>query len=115
MSNPMKLVRDKFPPADDPNINLIYEDRHEELNKLYSLKVLEERLEILNSDCKDPKEFADLLEVVIGWAKENGISEKELLNAWEDKREKKGALSNRVLTTLNPNNPSNKPYFENHE
>lgn len=84
----------------------------DELNKLYALKIKEELLEIQTADHKDINEFADLLQVVCDFALTNGIAVEDLFMASERKLKAKGAFSNLVLTNLNPNNPSNKIYFE---
>lgn len=84
----------------------------EELMGLYALKLREEIEEIKNSDYKDIMEYADLIQVALGLASLNGFKMDEVMKAMEDKYELKGGFSNLVLTNLNPNNPSNKIYFE---
>lgn len=82
------------------------------LDELYALKVKEELNEIINSHCDDINEFADLITVIKTWANIHGFSNIDLLTTEKDKRDAKGEYSNIVLTNLNPENPSNKIYFE---
>lgn len=84
-----------------------------ELNRLYALKIREELEEIQASDHKDIMEFADLQQVALNFAKENGFTADELAKAMNEKIDKNGSFGRLALTNLNPNNPSNKLYFEN--
>jgi len=84
-----------------------------ELNKLYALKIREELAEIQASDHKDIFEFADLMQVVFSFAKQNGFTHEELANAMTVKSIDKGSFGRLALNNLNPDNPSNKLYFEN--
>jgi predicted house-cleaning noncanonical NTP pyrophosphatase (MazG superfamily) len=83
----------------------------DELNNLYILKIKEELEEIKNSQFKDLNEFADLLQVVTSFAIANGFSEEELTVAKDEKAYQRGEFGNIALINLNPNNPSNKIYF----
>ena len=82
-----------------------------EINKLYALKIKEELIEIQNSDHKDILEFVDLMQVAIDFAITNGFSSEELHNALELKALNKGVFGKLVLNNLNPDNVSNKIYF----
>lgn len=84
----------------------------EELNKLYALKVQEELAEIQQSDHKDITEFIDLIQVAFCFAKQNGFTHEELSIALVEKAINKGSFSNVALNNLNPDNPSNKLYFD---
>ena len=84
----------------------------DELNRLYALKIREELAEIQASEHKDIAEFADLITVVLSFAKQNGFTHDQLQRAMFDKCFEKGVFSNTALNNLNPNNPSNKLYFE---
>lgn len=90
-------------------------DNIEELNELYALKVKEELIEIQASDYKDIMEFVDLIQVVHSFARVNGFSSEEIQKAILEKSINKGTFYNLALTNLNPENPSNKIYFENFE
>lgn len=83
-----------------------------ELNKLYSLKIKEELLEIQNSDYKDISEFIDLIQVAFSFACQNGFTREQISVAFDMKQKTKGSITNIALNNLNPNNPSNYPYFE---
>lgn len=83
-----------------------------EINNLYGLKIKEELLEIQSSDHSDINEFADLIQVAYDFAKMNGFTSEELEKARHKKLIEKGPFGRLVLTNLNPNNPSNKLYFE---
>lgn len=84
----------------------------DELNKLYDLKIREVLAEIQDSEHKDIFEFADLLQVVFSFAKQNGFTHEEISNAITAKLLDKGSFGRLALNNLNPENPSNKPYFE---
>lgn len=84
----------------------------EELNKLYQLKVREELEEVLQSKHNDINEFADLISVVTAYARINGYDSKMLHKAVEEKIYSKGGFSDLALNNLNPENPSNRLYFE---
>ncbi|WP_338814052.1 hypothetical protein V9L05_01255 [Bernardetia sp. Wsw4-3y2] len=86
-----------------------------ELNKLYALKIREELAEIQNSEHKDIDEFADLCAVVLAFAFQNGYSVHKVFAAMSLKSSQKGMYSDLALTNLNPNNPSNRIYFEQSE
>jgi predicted house-cleaning noncanonical NTP pyrophosphatase (MazG superfamily) len=107
-----KLIRDKMAFNLNPD-ELDYCHNKEELMELYSLKLREEIEEIKGSDYKDIMEYGDLIQVALGLASLNGYSFDDVIKAMNDKYELKGGFSNLVLTSLNPNNPSNKIYFEN--
>ena len=109
-----KLVRDKMGLILNPD-ELSHCDDKEELMNLYSLKLKEEIEEIKDSDYKDIMEYADLIQVTLGLASLNGYSFDDIIKAMNDKYELKGGFSNLVLTNLNPNNPSNKIYFNESE
>lgn len=83
-----------------------------ELNQLYALKIKEELAEIEAADHKDIFEFVDLIQVAHAFAKQNGFSHEEIMKAVYDKTDKKGGFGTLALNNLNPNNPSNKIYFE---
>lgn len=83
-----------------------------ELNNLYALKINEELEEIQESDHKDIFEFADLIQVVFSFAKQNGFTHEELSKAMIEKSIDKGSFGRLALNSLNPNNPSNRLYFE---
>ena len=85
----------------------------DELNKLYAIKIREELAEVQASEHKDIFEFADLMQVVFCFAKQNGFTHEELGNAMTAKSLDKGSFGRLALNNLNPENPSNKLYFEN--
>lgn len=109
--NPKKLIRsgivDKLLPGEVDTIT----DKAE-LNKLYALKVREELQEIIDSDYSDINEFGDLISVVTSFAAVNGFDMFQLNAATVEKELNKGIFSNLALNNLNPDNPSNKLYFE---
>jgi predicted house-cleaning noncanonical NTP pyrophosphatase (MazG superfamily) len=85
----------------------------DELNRLYAIKVREELAEIQESDHKDIMEFVDLIQVAFAWAKQNGFTHEQISAALVEKSVEKGSFGRLALNNLNPNNPSNKLYFEN--
>jgi len=85
----------------------------DELNRLYAMKIREELAEIQASEHKDIMEFVDLIQVAFEFAKQNGFSDEKITQAMIEKTVEKGAFGRMSLTNLNPNNPSNKIYFEN--
>jgi len=86
------------------------ETNKEELNRLFDLKVKEELDEIIRSERRDVYEFADLLQVAHDYAALNGFSDDDLYKAIDQKLTDKGAFTNAVLISLNPNNSSSKLY-----
>lgn len=109
---PKKLIRTELAKKLPPHEVEIIESR-EELNKLYALKILEERAEIVASDHKDVNEFVDLIQATFQWARLNGFYDEILIDAMEVKSTDKGVFLDVALNNLNPDNPSNKIYFEN--
>jgi predicted house-cleaning noncanonical NTP pyrophosphatase (MazG superfamily) len=109
--NPKKLIRKK-------TTSKLKEGEWEEisdlneLNKLYALKIREELSEIQQSDHKDIMEFVDLIQVAFSFAKMNGFRHEELAMSITLKSLDKGTFGRIVLNNLNPENPSNKIYFE---
>lgn len=83
-----------------------------ELNQLYAIKVREELAEIQESDHKDIMEFVDLIQVAFSFAKQNGFTHEQISIALVEKSVNKGTFGRLALNNLNPNNPSNKLYFE---
>lgn len=83
-----------------------------ELNKLYAIKIREELAEIQESDHKDIMEFVDLIQVAFSFARQNGFSQEELSLALIEKSVEKGTFGRLALNNLNPENPSNKLYFD---
>lgn len=108
---PKKLIRkniiEKLKEGEWEEINDI-----NELNKLYALKVKEELSEIQESKHKDIMEFVDLIQVAFSFAKVNGFCYEELSLALVTKSAEKGVFGKLALNNLNPENPSNKLYFE---
>ena len=84
----------------------------DELNRLYAIKIREELAEIQSSDHKDIFEFVDLIQVVFSFAKQNGFTHEQLSSAMTAKSLDKGSFGRLALNNLNPDNPSNKLYFE---
>jgi len=60
-------------------------------------------------------EFVDLIQVAFSFAKQNGFTHEELSTSLIEKSVDKGTFGRLALNNLNPNNPSNKLYFENKE
>ena len=84
----------------------------DELNKLYALKIREELEEIQTSQHKDIMEFVDLIQVTFSFAKQNGFTHEQLSVALIEKSVEKGSFGRLALNNLNPENPSNKLYFD---
>lgn len=95
-----------------PDHEVEYVNDKQELNKLFDLKIREELLEIKASDHNDVFEFADLYEVLMAFAANNGYTLSDITEAVLQKRLERGTFNFVVLNTLNPNNPSNKLYFD---
>ena len=83
-----------------------------ELKHLNAIKVREELAEIQESDHKDILEFVDLIQVAFSFAKQNGFTHEQMSTALVEKSVNKGTFGRLALNNLNPNNPSNKLYFE---
>lgn len=83
-----------------------------ELNNLYALKIKEELAEIQESEHNDILEFVDLIQVAFDFARENGFSKEEVTKNLIIKESLKGSFGRLALNNLNPENPSNKLYFE---
>lgn len=107
---PKKLIRDKIVDVLKEGEWQVVEDK-EELNYLFGKKVKEELAEIEHAKYTDVKEFADLINVAFRFAEANGFTKKQLMEVIIEKEKSKGTFSNIALTNLNPNNPSNKIYF----
>lgn len=107
---PQKLVRHLVPKLYPDNEYGTIEDR-DELNHLYVMKVREELEEVVNSNFKDVKEFADLIQVALTMAVNNGFSIDDVYRAVKLKSDDRGRFSNITLRSLNPENPSNRIYF----
>jgi len=107
---PKKLIRHQMVYKLKPEECEVIHDK-DELNRLYALKIQEELAEIQSSDHKDIMEFADLVQVAMDFAEVNGFSNNMLRVAIEKKSFEKGEFCNIVLNNLNPENPSNKLYF----
>lgn len=111
IEKPKKLIRDKIVDVlKDGEWEKV--DDKEQLNALFFMKVDEELDEIRRSKCNDVKEFADLINVAFKFAELNGFTKKSITEVIIEKENDKGTFSNVVLTNLNPNNPSNKVYFD---
>jgi predicted house-cleaning noncanonical NTP pyrophosphatase (MazG superfamily) len=109
---PKKLIREKIiSKLKDGEFENITDLK--ELNKLYALKIREELAEIQESEHKDIMEFVDLIQVAWCWAEQNGFTYEQVELSANIKFVEKGKFSNVVLNNLNPDNPSNKLYFEN--
>ena len=85
----------------------------DELNRLYAIKIREELAEVQASNHQDIMEFVDLIQVAFSFAKQNGFTHEQLSVALIEKSVEKGSFGRLALNNLNPDNPSNKLYFEN--
>ena len=83
-----------------------------ELNQLYALKIKEELIEVQESDHKDIMEFVDLIQVAFSFAKQNGFTHEQIAAGLIEKSVNKGTFGRLALNNMNPNNSSNKLYFE---
>lgn len=108
---PKKLVRSR---ASDKiskeELEVIKDDKV--LNNLYAKKIQEELIEIQSSDHKDILEFVDLIQVAMDFAKVNGFNGPDVRAALLKKEAEKGNFGRLALNNLNPENPSNKIYFQ---
>lgn len=111
MKTPKKLIRNKITENLKAGEWETITDQ-EELNQLYALKIQEELAEIQSSKHLDVMEFADLIDVAISFAFENGFSDKEIFKAIANKNRANGFFDRTALNNLNPNNPSNNLYFQ---
>ena len=109
---PKKLIREKTTNVLKAEEWEIITDK-EELNRLYVQKVKEELNEIEYANFKDITEYADLIQVVVSFAIVNDFTYEDLFNTITEKATKKGTFNNTALINLNPENPSNKIYFNN--
>lgn len=108
---PKKLIRKYITEILKPGEWEMISDQ-KELNQLYAIKVREELAEIQASDHKDIMEFVDLVQVAFSFAKVNGFTHEQLSLALIEKTVEKGPFGRLALNNLNPENPSNKLYFE---
>ena len=111
MKKPKKLIR-KFITKKLKEGEWEVIENQEELNKLYAIKIREELKEVQESDHKDIMEFVDLIQVAFSFAKQNGFNHDQISIALIEKSVEKGSFGRIALNNLNPNNPSNKIYFE---
>ena len=98
-----KLVRDYIPAQIlKNNLSVTYSFANEKNSKLYlERKLVEEVTEYLESN--SPEELADILEVIFSLAKEQGLSEKDLMKIRKAKAKRAGAFENKIiLTEINP-------------
>jgi predicted house-cleaning noncanonical NTP pyrophosphatase (MazG superfamily) len=109
---PKKIIRSRTPNVPITEVETIEDQK--ELNRLYVLKVREELEEIIKSDFNDINEFVDLIEVALAFADVNGFYGHNLNIAVAKKQTEKGSFGKLALNNLNPNNPSNKLYFDDH-
>lgn len=84
----------------------------DELNRLYAIKIREELAEVQASNHQDIMEFVDLIQVAFSFARQNGFTHEQLSVALIEKSVEKGSFGRLALNNLNPDNPSNKLYFE---
>lgn len=108
---PKKLIRERISDFLKPEEWEFISDQSE-LNRLYALKIQEELAEIQASDHKDIMEFVDLLHVAVAFADQNGFTATQIAIAMAEKSKQKGSFGRMALNNLNPNNPSNKLYFQ---
>mgnify|MGYP001581676218 CR=1 FL=1 len=110
MTKPKKLIRSeiihKLKKGEWEEISDI-----NELNTLYAIKVCEELAEIQQADHKDIMEFVDLIQVAYSFAHANGFTMEQVAAAIAEKTINKGNFGRLALNNLNPQNPSNKLYF----
>ena len=92
-----KLVRDKIPAiieaqGEHPNFRILEAEAYSRLLE----DKLDEEVNEFHRD-KNLEELADILEVVFALAEDLGHSRQELLDAAQDKREKRGGFRERVF------------------
>jgi len=92
-----KLIRDKYDEVIDPKLLFKIPKGDLDVIRYVDRKIDEELLELRESDFKDINEYADVVEVLMKMAKENGISEAEVNLAREAKNEKRGRFSNNLI------------------
>jgi len=112
MEKPKKLIRKYITETLKEGEWEVITDQ-EELNRLYALKIREELEEIQASKHEDIMEFIDLIQVAFSFAKQNGFTHEQLSVALVEKSVEKGSFGNLALNNLNPENSSNRLYFEN--
>ena len=97
-----KLIRDKYIDIIEAEA-LDITDKTPEVKTLLILDKLEEEAEeFADSGFSDPKELADLMEVVVGWGEMNGFSFEEINKLREEKREKLGGFKDFVVLNYLP-------------
>lgn len=92
-----KLVRDKIPDiirqqGETPTVRIL-ED--EEYTRCLEGKLIEEVAEYRRD--KNIEELADILEVVFALAENLGATKEDLMNAYQEKNEKRGGFSKRIF------------------
>ena len=101
----MKLIRDGY-------VNIIDKDKLDltEKNEIQKLdlildKIKEEAIEFLESKQKDPKELADLMEVIIGWGQMNNLSFDIINHLRKEKNKEFGGFENFVVLKTEEKTP----------
>lgn len=106
-----KLVRTKLAEEKIPPHELSTTKDRISTNKLFAKKLIEECIEYLDSDCKDPSEAGDVLQVSLDWFKYNELDNVVISFTKMEKEGERGGFGKYILNNLNPNNESNEIYF----
>jgi len=93
----MKLIRDKYVNIiDKSELDVTQKSPEQKLNLILD-KIKEEALEFLESKQRDPKELADLMEVIIAWGQMNDLSFDIVNHLRKEKHKKLGGFENFVV------------------
>ena len=98
----LKLIRDKYKDI-IPQDELIDGSTldHDSKEKFLYLKLLEEVDEIRTSEFNDPREYADVLEVLEAMANFHGVDLVDILTAKADKVQKFGKFNDMLILSNN--------------
>jgi len=101
----IKLVRDKYIDIiEKENLDLTQKSPEQKLNLILD-KIKEEALEFLESNQRDPKELADLMEVIIAWGQMNDLSFDIVNHLRKEKHKKLGGFENFVVLLNDEKSP----------
>jgi len=104
-----KLIRDHIEGTE----KIRYKVKDDEVLDLLKNKLIEEVQELIDSDCKDVYEYADVFEVLFEMIIRNKISDLDIKHKGKQKRDQKGAFKeNWVIDIKEPKkNKKSKKWF----
>ena len=95
-----KLIRDNYDEVIDPKLLYKIPKGDPTVIMYVDKKIDEELIELRETNFKDINEYADVIEVLMKMANENGISEVEINIARKSKNDKRGEFKNNLIYNL---------------